>query len=198
VTPAPEPTARLEIVPGERIFLSHVLREDLPTYARWFADLEVTTYLGAPGMSFTLENEHEWFDSILKEQKKVFSIVVRETGGMIGNVAFNSVDTRKQVAELGITIGDKAAWGQGYGSEAVRLICDYGFTFLSLHTIYLWYSAFNERGRHAYLKAGFKDAGRVRGAELFDSERYDRVLMDITRTDFGPTRLRGMIGQLST
>ncbi len=108
------------------------------------------------------------------------------------------MDTRKQVAELGITIGDKAAWGQGYGSEAVRLICDYGFTFLSLHTIYLWYSAFNERGRHAYLKAGFKDAGRVRGAELFDSERYDRVLMDITRTDFGPTRLRGMIGQLST
>ncbi len=153
MTPAPEPTARLEIVPGERIFLSHVLREDLPTYARWFADLEVTTYLGAPGMSFTLENEHEWFDSILKEQKKVFSIVVRETGGMIGNVAFNSVDTRKQVAELGITIGDKAAWGQGYGSEAVRLICDYGFTFLSLHTIYLWYSAFNERGRFAHFYA---------------------------------------------
>jgi RimJ/RimL family protein N-acetyltransferase len=198
VAPTAEPTPRLEIVPGEQIFLGHVLREDIPTYARWFADLEVTTYLGAPGMSFTLENEQEWFDSLAKEQKKIFSIVVRESGQMIGNVAFNSIDMRKQVGELGITIGDKAAWGQGYGSEAVRLMCDYGFTFLSLHTIYLWLSAFNERGRHAYLKAGFNEAGRIRAAELFNGERYDRILMDITRADFGPSRLRGMIGQLTS
>lgn len=115
---------------------------------------------------------------------------------MIGNVGFNTVDARKQVAEVGIAIGDKAAWGQGYGSEALRLLCDYGFTFLNLQTIYLWYTEFNARGRHAYLKAGFRDAGRIRGGDPFDGTRYDRMLMDITRADFGPTTLGRLIGQI--
>jgi len=107
------------------------------------------------------------------------------------------VNHRRKLAQLGIAIGDKTAWGKGYGSEAVRLICDYGFTFLELHTIYLWHFGFNERGHRAYLKAGFKVAGRLRGGDVFDGKRYDDILMDITREDFGPSRLRGLIGQLN-
>lgn len=192
----PETPFRPEVLAGERIFLSHVLRADLPTYARWFSDLELNTYLGGPGNSFLLEHEEEWYEHMVKDHRKIFSIVVREGQCMIGNVGFNRIEERKLVAEVGIAIGDKSAWGQGYGSEALRLLCDYGFTFLSLHTIYLWYTDFNARGRQAYLKAGFKDAGRIRGGELFDGRHYDRVLMDITREDFGPSRLHAMIGQL--
>ena len=198
-TPTAESIWRPEIVPGQRIFLSHPRREDVPLYARWFADLELTTYIGAQGMSFMPEHEQEWYDGLVRDKdRKMFAIVVREGQHMIGNVDFHAVDYRRGVTELGIAIGDKSAWGQGYGSEAVRLMCDYGFTFLGLHTIYLWHVAFNERGHHAYLKAGFKEAGRLRGADVFDGRRYDRVLMDITREDFGPSGLRGMIGQLTS
>jgi hypothetical protein len=31
---------------------------------------------------------------------------------------------------------------------------------------------------------------------VFDGPRYDDLLMDITREDFGPSRLRGMIAQI--
>jgi RimJ/RimL family protein N-acetyltransferase len=192
-----EPTWRPEVVPGERIFLSQVRRDDLPLLARWFSDLELTTYLGAVGTSFMPEHEQEWYDSLVKDRDgKTFAIIVREGQRLIGNVSFHSIDYRRGLTELGIAIGDKTAWGLGYGSEAVRLMCDYGFTFLGLHTISLWHVAFNERGHRAYLKAGFKEAGRLRGAELFDGQHYDRILMDITREDFGPSRLTGMIGQL--
>jgi RimJ/RimL family protein N-acetyltransferase len=191
------PAWRPEVVPGERIFLSQVCREDLPLFARWFSDLELTAYLGATGMSFMPEHEQEWYDSVVKDRgNKTFAIVVREGQRVIGSISFNQIDVRRGVSELGIAIGDKSAWGQGYGSEAVRLLCDYGFTFLGLHTIYLWHVAFNQRGHHAYLKAGFKQAGRIRGADLFNGQRYDRLLMDITRDECGPSRLSGMIGQL--
>lgn len=187
---------RPEVIPGARIFLSHVLREDVPAYARWFSDLEINTYIGNPGASWMIEHEQEWYDSLVHDQRKIFSIVVREGGQMIGNVGFNTIDPRKQIAELGIAIGEKSAWGQGYGAEAVRLLCDYGFTFLNLQTIYLWYSEFNARGRQAYLRAGFKDAGRMRGGDPFNGRRYDRVLMDMTREDFGPPTLGRLIGQI--
>ena len=186
-------------MPGERIFLSQVCREDLPLFARWFSDLELTAYLGLAGMSFYARARA----GVVRQcgegsRSEDFAIVVREGQRLIGSIGFHPVDARRGVTELGIAIGDKSAWGQGYGSEAVRLICDYGFTFLGLHTIYLWHVAFNERGHRAYLKAGFKQAGRIRGAELFDGQRYDRILMDITREDFGPSRLSRMIGQLQT
>lgn len=188
---------RPEVVPGERIYLSLVRREDLPLYARWFADLEMTTYLGPVGMSFMPEHEDEWYRSVVADKlNKTFAIVVREGQRVIGSVGLKNVNQRHGSAELGIAIGDKGSWGKGYGSEAVRLMCDYGFTFLGLELIYLWHVAFNERGHRAYLSAGLREAGRLRGAFLFDGRRYDNVLMDVIREDFGPSTLRGMIGQL--
>jgi RimJ/RimL family protein N-acetyltransferase len=196
-SPTTDPAWRPEVVPGDRVFLSHARREDIPLFARWFSDLELTTYIGAVGMSFMPEHEQEWYDNMVKNRDgKSFAIVVREGQRLIGNIGFHHVNYQHGVTELGVALGDKTAWGQGYGSEAVRLMCDYGFTFLGLHTIYLWHVAFNQRGHHAYLKAGFKEAGRLRGSELFGGQRYDRILMDITRDDFGPSRLTGMIGQL--
>lgn len=193
-----EEVFRPEVVPGERIFLSHVLRSDIPLYARWFADLELTTYLGAGGISFTHEQEEEWFASLGKDRtNRTFAIVVREGARLIGSVSLMSIDHARGAAELGIAIGDKSAWGQGYGSEAVRLMADYGFTFMNLHNIYLWHVAYNERGHHAYLKAGFKPAGRLRGADMLAGRRYDRILMDLTRDDLGPSRLRGLVRQLA-
>lgn len=194
---ATEDVWRPEVVPGEHIFLSQVRREDVPLIARWFSDLELNTYLGAVGMSFTPEQEQDWYDRVVKQtDSKTFAIIVREGQRMIGNVSLMEINARHGHATLGIAIGDKSAWGQGYGSEAVRLMCDYGFTFLSLHNIRLWHVAFNERGHRAYLKAGFREVGRVRGAILFNGQRYDDVLMDITRDDFGPTQSQRMISLL--
>ena len=193
---SPETPARSEIVPGERIYLSHPLREDVPLFAHWFADLELTTYLGQPGKSYSLEQEQKWFESLAGRSDQLFAIVVRDGQRVIGSLGFKELDQRNGSAELGISIGDKAAWGQGYGSEAVRLLADYGLTFLGLHTIHLWFVAFNERGHRAYLKAGFREAGRIREAYLLDGKRYDKVLMDCTREDLGPSRLIGLVGQL--
>lgn len=195
--PHAESTWRPEVVPGDRIFLSLVRREDIPLYARWFSDLELTTYLGQVGQSYTIEQEQEWYDRVAHGgPDKTFAIIVRENQQVIGSVSLMNIVHQRGVCELGIAIGEKSAWGKGYGTEAVRLICDYGFTFLNLHTIYLWHVAFNARAHHAYLKAGFKVAGRIRGGELFAGRRYDRMLMDITREDFGPSGLTGLVQQI--
>lgn len=190
-------TIRHIVVPGERIYLSHPLREDLPLFARWFADLELTLYLGRAGHSFTYEDEVGWYESRGKDPSvKHFAIIVRETDTIIGNVSLMHIDTLNGRAELGIAIGEKSEWGKGYGGEAVRLMAEYGFTFLNLHTIYLWHVAYNERGHRAYLRAGFKEAGRLRGVRLFNGQRYDDILMDITRDDIGPSSLSQLIGQI--
>ncbi|HEU5088263.1 MAG TPA: GNAT family protein [Roseiflexaceae bacterium] len=186
------------VVPGERVYLSLVRRDDAPLFAQWFHDLELTAYLGASGMAFSLEQEQDFVDRVARQQDvRTFAIVVRESQRMIGTVSLMDINDRHGVATLGIAIGDRSAWGQGYGSEAVRLMCRYGFTFLNLYHIRLWHVGFNERGHHAYLKAGFREAGRLHGVVAFNGKRYDEVLMEITRDDIDAD-LAFMIGQLGS
>lgn len=188
---------RPEVVPGTYVFLSVLRREDVPVFARWFSDLELTVYLGQAGMAYTLEQEEEWYARVSRDAgSKTFTIITRDNQRMIGTVSLMNIDHRRQCAELGIAIGDKSVWGKGYGSEAVRLMCDYGFTFLNLYAIYLWHWGFNRRASRAYLKAGFRKAGRLRCGPLFNGRRYDQVLMEITRDEFGPSGMAHLVQQI--
>ncbi|HEX6288095.1 MAG TPA: GNAT family protein [Herpetosiphonaceae bacterium] len=188
------PTTRPEIVPGTRIFLTTLLKEDVPLMTAWFNDLETTAYLGMVGTFFRIEQEQEWYDNLARQTDQVvFGIVVRETQRIIGSVSLMHIDHAHGSAELGILIGDKTAWGCGYGSEAVRLMAEYGCFFKNLSSICLWFVAFNERGHRAYRRAGFREVGRWRKSYCIGGERYDRVLMDVTRDELDLSRMSGMV-----
>lgn len=113
---------RPEVVPGQHIFLTTLRREDVPVMAQWVADLETTAYMGQIGASFSIEQEQEWFDNLRRSSDITFGIVVRESRRLIGSISLMRIDAYHGRAELGITIGEKSAWGRGYGSEAVRLM----------------------------------------------------------------------------
>ena len=188
------PENRPEIVPGTRIFLTTLLKDDVPTMTVWFNDLETTAYLGSIGTVYRIEQEHEWYDNLAKQADQVvFGIVVRETQRLIGTVSLKHINQAHGTAELGINIGDKTAWGCGYGSEAVRLMAEYGCFFKNLSSICLWFVAFNQRGHRAYRKAGFREAGRWRKSYCLGGRHYDRVLMDVTRDDLDLARMAALV-----
>lgn len=186
---------RLPVVSGDRVYLSTLQRSDLPHYVRWFNNLEYTTYLGSVGFAATAEDEDAWYERASKRSNTqvTFAIMLRETHQPIGNVSLMDISHRHGTATLGIGIGEPTAWGQGYGSEAVRLMVEYGFYFHNLWNVQLWHIAFNERGHRAYLNAGFREVGRVRGGMALGGKRYDNVLMDITRDDVDLSTMRSLI-----
>lgn len=193
------PTARPEVVPGERIYLTTIDRADIPHYSRWFTDLELTAYLGQVGRAYMPEDEQEWYERVVKAQNnRTFAIIVREGERMVGSVSLMSINAQQQTAELGIAVADRSVWGEGYGTEATRLMTDYGFTFLNLQTIFLRLISFNERAHRAYLKAGYREAGRLRGMIVFNGKRYDDILMDIVREEFGPSQIAHILRQVAT
>ena len=187
-------SARQEVVPGERIFLTTLHKNDVPLMTTWFADLETTAYLGQVGTATRAEQEQSWYDNLDKQTDQiVFGIVVRETQRLIGTVSLMFINRLHGRAELGITIGDKTAWNCGYGSEAVRLMAEYGCFFQNLATICLWFVAFNERGYRAYRNAGFREAGRWRDCYSIGGARYAMVMMDITRDELDLSRMRALV-----
>jgi RimJ/RimL family protein N-acetyltransferase len=65
-------------------------------------------------------------------------------------------------AELGITIGDRRYWGQGYGSDAVQALVKLVFREKALRRVFLHTLEWNVRAQRCFQKAGFMPRGLVR------------------------------------
>jgi len=180
---------------GEICYLSPCTPEDAGSWATWFNDLEVTIPLGDEAYTpSTIEREIEMIDEINRNLDHVFTIVDLETEQAIGRCLLFAVDQINRNGMLGIVIGEKECWGQGYGQEAVGLLLDYAFNLLNLNSIMLGVLDFNERAIYCYEKVGFKQIGRRRQARIFGDRKCDAVLMDILAEEFESTCVARLVG----
>jgi RimJ/RimL family protein N-acetyltransferase len=88
-------------------------------------------------------------------------------------------------------IGDRR--GKGFGTEATRLILEWGFTVLGLHNIELRVWDWNAGAIRAYIKAGFRETGRRRGGVVVMGRRYDIVYMDAIAPEFKGSALADLV-----
>ena len=70
-------------------------------------------------------------------------------------------DIRRTEATLGIIIGERSHWSQGFGPEAVRAILEYAFDELCLERVTLSTFEDNPRAQSAFKKVGFVERRRV-------------------------------------
>jgi RimJ/RimL family protein N-acetyltransferase len=189
------------VLKSERLGFVTLIREDIPTMTAWFQNLEYGAYLmGSGHRPLTLEAETKWFEEAATPSQSVvtFSILELETNRLIGTCSLMDINPVNGIATLGIGIGEPECLGKGYGTEAVKLLVEYGMFFLNLHNIKLEVFGFNPRAMRAYEKAGFSLVGRRRAAYVLGGERYDDIIMDITRDEVDPSRMRAVMGVHNT
>lgn len=173
------------ILKGKKVVLRPLSLKDAGRFCRWLADREVTKFLSMYDQApISIKEEMEWIRKSNRDKSNFRLAIDTIDGRHIGTVSLNSIDDFNKNAEYGIFIGDKRYWGQGYGTEAGKLMVDYGFKKLKLHRIYLRYLAYNIRGLKSYLKAGFKSEGRKRQHIFRDGFWHDEVLMGILREEY--------------
>ncbi len=175
---------------GERLRLRAVEREDLPRFVTWLNDPEVRQFL-LIHLPLSMAQEERWFEAMTKAPpaEHVLVIEVHEGDGWkpVGNTSLMDIDWTNRLAEVGIFIGEKAYWSQGYGREAMRLMLKHGFETLNLNRIWLRVYEHNRRGIRAYEHAGFKHEGRLRQGIYKDGRYYDVLLMSVLRSEWMET-----------
>lgn len=177
---------RRQIIRGERVYLRSAERADVPTFVAWFNDAEVLRNL-AMRWPMSRAAEEQWFDRMLAAQGTTdyhFVICLLDDDRPIGTVGLHAIDLTNGTAEFGIAIGERGEWGKGYGTDATRAICDFGFGALRLERIGLHVYAGNERGRRAYEKAGFAHEATLRHAHFARGEHEDVHVMSLLRDDW--------------
>lgn len=171
---------------GERIALGPLRRDLVPLYQRWFNDFGTLRTLAMPPRPMTLEAETAWYERAAASDASVVYFTIYETGSWrpIGNALWRDIDYRNRTAAMAIFIGDAADRGKGYGTEATRLMLDYAFTGLGLHSAMLTCYEFNRAGQRAYEKAGFRVFGRRRACHWMGGRLWDEIYMECLASEF--------------
>jgi RimJ/RimL family protein N-acetyltransferase len=166
------------VIEGKRVSLSPMAERDLEAVVQWrnqVRDKFIYREL------FTVQSQTKWLREVVQKGKAVQYIIHEKTGNGIGSVFLKDIDKKNKKAEYGIFIGEKGAQGKGYGTEAAKLMIQYGFKELDLHKIILRVFAFNKIAIKSYEKAGFIQEGYLKDEVCIDDNYYDIVLMGIIR-----------------
>ena len=177
---------------AQRVLLRSITRDDLERQCQFNNDVEVEVAGGGdPPMPQSLARlQAEYDQNVGRGGRDGAGFAIEADGKFIGQCALFNLDEVAHTAELGITIGDKAYWGQGYGREAINLLLDYAFRLRNIRKVWLRVNGNNERGIRAYRACGFVEEGRLRAHVWSNGQYIDLVQMGILRDEWQAAQTR--------
>lgn len=181
------PTTFPITIDGERIRLREVNLADLDASWSWASHEEFFRFL--PFEQPDREEQLSWLQSVVDESRAVprrqfqLGIEIVETGVLIGMARLGIESDQHRNASLGYGIHPDY-WGQGFATEATRLLLDFGFTILGMHRIWATHHPDNDASRRVLDKAGLREEGRLRDDRLVDGVWYDSVVCSILDTEW--------------
>jgi RimJ/RimL family protein N-acetyltransferase len=167
-------------IEGRLVALRHHRPDDLTHVRRWYRDPDLARLTRYSLRPMSDEEIDRFFHGrLLSPESVAYAIELRETRRLIGLTTFSNLDPDNGSVTFHISIGEADAWGQGYGTEATRLMLQLAFERIGLHRVGLSVFSFNERAVRSYQKAGFRLEGRAREAIVRDGVRFDELTMGI-------------------
>lgn len=173
-------------LPGKRIKLRPLENRDARALFELYADPEVMRYWNhAPWCSI------EQARTAIMEAHRDYptgaslhcAIEHRATGALIGSCALYAINPQHRCASLGYLLS-RQYWGQGYMSEATRVLLDCGFADLQLNRIEADVNRRNAGSRAALERLGFRHEGCMRERWIVDGKTCDTDAYALLRHDW--------------
>lgn len=168
------------MVEGSLVRLRAPEPRDAERFYEWFNDPVATAGL-AVRYPVPLSAERDWIEraGVLKYDSVRFAMETLD-GELIGTCGlFGTTLPENRSAELGIALVHRGYWGRGYGTDATRTLCRFGFDEMNLHRIELLVFAHHTAARRTYEKVGFVEEAVAREAHWGDGRWYDDVHMSL-------------------
>ena len=149
------------------------------TYVSWLNDPLVGRYLESRFATHTLDSTRHFVQTCRQSDRALFLGIRSRLLDLrhVGNIKIEPIDRRHGLGEVGILIGDRAAWGKGLASDSIRALAMIAREELSLRKLTAGCYASNIGSQKAFLRAGFEVEGRRPGHFLLDGKPEDLVLM---------------------
>jgi [ribosomal protein S5]-alanine N-acetyltransferase len=169
----------------KRIVIRQLLPGDVgDNYLAWMNDPEVTQFLESRWKPYQRGDLEAFVASVRASGDDfLFGIFLQESGEHIGNIKIGNINRIHRYADLGLVIGAKQFWGQGYATEAIRLATEYAFRELNLNKLVAQIYAPNVGSRKAFENAGYRVVGQYSKHRFYKGRFVDAVLVERCRDD---------------
>jgi len=165
-----------------RLLLRPFVAEDADDVQRLAGDVRIARGTAAVPHPYPDGAAEQWIASheALAEagRELVFAVTLRASGELVGAASLLAISAAHARAELGYWIGPPY-WSQGYATEAVRALVDWGTRDLVLTRIVARCLAWNTASAAVLRKAGLKDEGRLVQHEIRDGVPVDYLLFGL-------------------
>jgi len=125
------------------------------------------------------------FESILLGRGNTLYFEVQLLDGTpIGVAHLSQLSATHHHASMGVTIGERELWGQGYGREALELILAHAFGELGIHRVSARSFAYNAAWKQLLTTSGFVVEGRQRDYLFRDGRYWDREAFSMLAAEY--------------
>jgi len=162
---------------GALVRLRPLEPDDAAVLNPMFGDPEILEHLSFP-FPQSEAGFREYVASARGDDSRLVLAIETLDGEAIGGIDLRAIDPGSRAATLGIWIG-RPHWNRGYGTDAVRTLCRFGFRHMNLQRIELHVYETNPRGRRAYEKVGFRLEGTLRRAQFVGGRYVDTHVMGL-------------------
>ena len=181
----------VQLFEGERVRLApHDPDKDAEVESRWTHDPEYMRLVSAdPVRPLSPGQIKKKYEEAGKEKEKSqnrfsFAVRTRADDRLIGLVRLDRIEWNNGAGWLALGIGAAEDRGQGYGTEALRLILRYAFDELNLHRLSASTFEYNTGALRFLERAGFAVEVRRRQALQREGRRWDDLFLGILREDW--------------
>ena len=160
----------------ERLILRRYKESDIDAIYDIITDERLSTYIYFP--SLTKEEEldaiRQWIKDADVSQYEKWVIELKDDGSVIGNISVNTVVKKHNYCNVGYVLR-YAYWGNGYASEALKVISDYLLNDRGYYLVECSCNELNTQSSKVMVKAGFKKDGYVANRRLNNDGTYSGV-----------------------
>jgi len=171
---------------GERIRLREVRGSDVTErYRAWLNDPAVTAFLEIRYAPHSLEDIRKFVEAMRGRDDVVFlAICLKDGDRHIGNIKLGPIHRIHRFGDISLLIGERGCWGQGYATEAIRILAAFAFDVLNMNKLRAGCYSKNRGSEKAFLKAGFRREGRLKNQWVTGDAFQDEVLLGLWSGDW--------------
>ena len=176
-----------EVIKTKRLILRRFRVKDLDDmFKNWISDPDVQRGYGEPTYSKLEDAKNildKWIASYEKSDYYRWTIALKDTDISIGQIAFYSIDSDNLRADIEYCIG-KGFWGNGYATEALRAVIDFGFGKIGLNRIQGYHTNKNPESGSVMKKSGMSYEGTLKQNFIDNGSFQDSILYAILKHEW--------------
>lgn len=167
-----------KVLSGKLVQLRAVSLDDCnDNYIKWMNDYETNRFMETRWSMQNRETITAFVESIRRSQDSyLFAIIDKKSCKHIGNMKIGPINNRYGYADISYFIGDADFKGLGLAKDAVKVICEFGFSELRLHRIQAGVIDGNLASEGVLLACGFQLEGRLRDKFVVEGQYADHLL----------------------